>query len=406
MSEAGTKFEINSDVINQHILPSKEPQVKADLMLEPDEIPTWLNELFFQDAMRKYFGDKNLRVKSLKIQSCGGKGDSYASVMYRVGVFYSRGQNSDQVLFKSYVVKTLPELEVAVEKLGSNNFNVQNKEMEIYQRFLPEFRKILESINEDASIFPDVLTVDKALEVIVLEDLAEKKFVMCDRLKGLDLDHILLALRKLARLHAASVIVHDRDPNAFAHIDTGFYTRKTEAFHVMFETLCDALIEESATWEGFEYYANKLKSVRKSLIERAQRTFDCDEGDFHVLNHGDLWTNNLLYAYDEAGKAADAVLLDFQFASLGSPVLDLMVRIFFQTWKLFINCLFLSKYLLYTSTVDDLRVDRMDDLFQFYYYEMKSLLSRLSYDMKKFPSFHNFQMQILKKYFYGRSQRN
>lgn len=43
----------------------------------------------------------------------------------------------------------------------------------------------------------------------------------------------------------------------------------------------------------------------------------------------------------------------------------------------------------------------MENLMQFYYTELKSLLTRLQYDMQKFPSLHAFQMQVLKKYFYG-----
>lgn len=164
--------------------------------------------------------------------------------------------------------------------------------------------------------------------MIVLEDLAEKKFVMADRLKSLDLDHILMALRKLARMHATSAMILEKDPTAFAHLDTGFFTRKTDVFHVMFETICEALVEEVETWDGYEYYAKKLKKVRHSLIPNAQRSFDCDDGDFHVFTHGDLWTNNLMYTYDEAGAPKDCVLLDFQFACTGSPALDLMVRIF------------------------------------------------------------------------------
>lgn len=225
-------------------------------------------------------------------------------------------------------MKTLPDQDLALEKLGTDNYNVQDKEMEMYQKLLPEFKKVLDSINEDSNIFPTVVAVDKALDVIVLEDLMEKKFVMADRLEGLNFEHITLTLRKLARMHAASIIIHQKNPNAFANFNTGLFTRKTDAFHVMFESLCDVLIEEVSTWDGYEYYAEKLKNVRKNLIENAQRAFDCDDGDLHVLNHGDLWTNNVMFTYDSFGSPIDAILMDFQFTAYGSPVLDLIVKNF------------------------------------------------------------------------------
>jgi Ecdysteroid kinase-like family len=294
-------------------------------LLSPDETPDWLNNLFVQNILQKHHCNDNLKVKYLRIQQCGGKGDSYASTMYRVGAFYCDVKTPEKLVSKSLIVKTLPAHEMAMEKLGSNNYNVQDKEMEMYEKFLPQFRDILEAIDEDAEIFPAMLAVDKKLDVIVLEDLAERKFVMCDRLKSLDLDHILMSLRKLARMHAASAVIYAKNPETFAHLDTGFFTRKTDVFHVMFESLCDGFIEEISSWEGYEYYAKKVVNVRKSLVKNAQKAFDHEEGDFLVLNHGDLWTNNLMFTYGPDGKPADCVLLDFQFSAVGSAALDLIV---------------------------------------------------------------------------------
>lgn len=326
MAEAGLKHIIKSEIINPAI--SQEADGADEGLLTADEIPAWLNNVFIQNILQKFYGDEKLKVKYLKIKQCGGKGESYASMMFRIATYFCDGKNPSIIQQRTLIAKTLPELDLALEKLGADNYNVQYKEMEMYQKILPKFKSILESINEDADIFPSVIAVDKVLDVIVMEDLAEKRFVMADRLKGLDLNQTLMALRKLARMHAASVIVHQNDPTSFAHLDTGFFTRKTNAFHVMFESLCDAMIEEVSTWEGHEHYAKKLVKVRESLIANAQKAFDCDEGDFHVLTHGDLWTNNLMFKYDDAGCPTDAVLLDFQFASYGSPALDLIVRLF------------------------------------------------------------------------------
>lgn len=333
MSSAGTTYEISSEVISQLILPKGVEEPQDDCLLSVEEIPEWLNEDFIENILRKYFVKDDLKVHRLKVQPCGGKGDSYASTMYRVGTYFSEGGQSKTIQFRSYVVKTLPENDIAMEKLGKSNYNVQNKEMDMYKQVLPEFKKLLESIGEDSHIFPNCLAVDKDLDVIVLEDLAEKSFTMADRTKGLDLDHIRMALRKMARMHAASAVLYKKDPKTITSFDTGFFTRKTDVFHVMFETLCEGFSDEIATWEGFEYFAEKIPNVRKSLVKTAQKAFDCDEGDFHVLTHGDLWTNNLMYTYDESGAPVDAMLLDFQFACYGSPALDLIVRTFVKISK-------------------------------------------------------------------------
>jgi Ecdysteroid kinase-like family len=405
MANAGTTFEVSSEIINQHILPQTDTMEPKVELLSAEETPAWLNNLFVQNILQKHHCNDNLRVKYLRIQQCGGKGDSYASTMYRVGAFYFDSKSPEKMVTRSLIVKTLPAHEMAMEKLGSSNYNVQDKEMEMYQKFLPQFREILEAIGEDADIFPAMLLVDKKLDVIVLEDLAEKKFVMSDRLKCLDLDHISMSLKKLARMHAASAVIYEKDPEAFAHLDTGFFTRKTDVFHVMFESLCDGFIDEISKWKGYEYYAKKIVNIRKTMVKSAQKAFDHEEGDFLVLNHGDLWTNNLMFTYGPDGKPADCVLLDFQFASVGSAALDLIVRQTAMHLDLkLITFSSLSQYFLFTSTVDELRQERMEEMIQFYYYELRDVLKRLGYDMEKLPTLHAFQIQVYRKYIYGKKQ--
>lgn len=291
MSNAGTTVEVGQ-VVTQ--LPNAS---QKDETLQKDEIPVWLSEEFVEKNLQNYFEDKSLKVKVMKVSHCGGKGDSYASMMYRVGVEFSRKSVENSI---SLVIKTLPEDEMAKEKLGADNYNVQNKEMEMYENLLPEIKKILRSIDEDAEIFPEVVGVDKSLDVIIMVDLKEKNFVMADRLKQLDLNHILISLRKLARMHAASIVILKKNPKAFEVFDTGFFTRKTDCFHVMFESLCDCLIEEIPNWEGFEYYEKKLKIVRKNLVNTAQKAFDCHEGELQVLNHGELDLVGETYVWEKA----------------------------------------------------------------------------------------------------------
>ena len=57
--------------------------------------------------------------------------------------------------------------------------------------------------------------------LLVIEDLASLGFQMADRLSGLDLDHSILALHRLAKFHAASVALcekvnHIRDSQSVA----------------------------------------------------------------------------------------------------------------------------------------------------------------------------------------------
>lgn len=77
--------------------------------------------------------------------------------------------------------------------------------------------------------------------------------------------------------------------------------------------------------------------------------------------------------------------IDFQFCSVGHPAIDLL-------------------YFLYTSTINEIRQTKILELTQYYFYELKFVLTKLEYDPKKIPTLQQFQLQVMKKYFYGNSR--
>jgi hypothetical protein len=58
---------------------------------------------------------------------------------------------------------------------------------------------------------------------IVMEDLCAQGFKMAERRQGLDLSHCLLVMHLLARFHAASVVLHDRDPETMSLYDKNLF---------------------------------------------------------------------------------------------------------------------------------------------------------------------------------------
>ena len=70
----------------------------------------------------------------------------------------------------------------------------------------------------------------------MLEDLCAEGFKMAERRQGLDLAHCLLIMRQLAKFHAASVDLHDKDPESMSIYDKSFFSEPVirEGWHNFF----------------------------------------------------------------------------------------------------------------------------------------------------------------------------
>lgn len=277
-------------------------------MTESLIIPEFLSSTYFESILSKFNRDETLKVYSINVGPCGAAGDAFASTMYRVDVCATQG-NENSFRRGNYVVKMMPTSQLAVAKLGTGSYDVHEKEMEIFKNIFPEFTRILGSTGECKNIFPKAIAVDRVRGVIVMEDLAIKKFLMADRKVGLDINHIRLSLVKLARFHAASMVLMEDDPSVFESFDIGMFSRNSSAFNSYITTHLNALTTEVSAWNGFNSIAVKLNAMKKKFIANTNKVFDNEPGDLQVLVHGDLWTNNLMFTYDRKGLLSDAIIV-------------------------------------------------------------------------------------------------
>lgn len=85
--------------------------------------------------------------------------------------------------------------------------------------------------------------------LLVMEDLTPLGFRMADRQAGLDLDHCLLALRNLARFHASSVALCEREPQQKQRYARGMFNQCQPAeMQQFFVRGTRQLAEVAATW--------------------------------------------------------------------------------------------------------------------------------------------------------------
>lgn len=105
------------------------------------------------------------------------------------------------------------------------------------------------------------------------------------------------------------------------------------------------------------------------------------ETDFNVLNHGDMWINNIMFQYDNDGNIQEMLFVDLQMCKYGSPAIDLY-------------------YFLISSCNPDIKMKEFDYLIRYYYDELIDCLQLLKYS-KPLPKLTDLHADIIKRGFYG-----
>jgi len=143
---------------------------------------------------------------------------------------------------------------------------------------------------------------------IVLEDLKEQGFRMADSTTGLDMQHCLLVIKAMARSHAASAVLHLKDPEIFIPFSESFYCeRHRKTIEHIVESNMKSLAKEVEKWPLFnERFASKLHRVAEKAVDFLIKFVERDDDDFNTFNHGDFWQNNVMYRYsDDTNEVMD-----------------------------------------------------------------------------------------------------
>jgi hypothetical protein len=136
---------------------------------------------------------------------------------------------------------------------------------------------------------------------LVLDDLKEQGFRMADRTVGLDMQHCMLAVKALAQLHAASAVLHLKDPEIFKPFNESFFSeRQRKPIELIFQGNLKSLAKEVEKWPLFnERFACKLHRVADKAADFMIKLLQRDDNDFNVFVHGDLWINNFMFRHSD-----------------------------------------------------------------------------------------------------------
>ncbi|RLU14993.1 hypothetical protein DMN91_012880 [Ooceraea biroi] len=142
-------------------------------------------------------------------------------------------------------------------------------------------------------------------KILMLEDLSLQGFVMKGS-KILDYPHVSLALRCLGELHAYSFVIRAANPEMFEKfqrmqeplVDENFYNNNAFRSKELAKVVIKALADED------EHYVKRVQQFADNVKDNMCSAVDGTLAEpYAVVNHGDAWTNNILFKYDKETRS-------------------------------------------------------------------------------------------------------
>nr|CAD7576476.1 unnamed protein product [Timema californicum] len=293
-----------------------------------------------------------------------GSEDNYSSSMIEVNLM-TTDHDSISLLFKT--VHVTPQ-----EAKVLNVREMFKKEVLMYQKVVPTLIGLFPS--DPLNVFTP--SYHSHEDLLVFENLRPLGFRHVDREQGLDLAHANLVLTELGRLHGAAYVLHSRSTeDAKALTDAGkevlFTRHRKGVYQEGFAKISAETVEILRENPKTRVHADKVEAILARKYDILLELLRPKDDAINLLNHGDLWTGNLLFRYtDRPNKVpVQVVFLDLQLCRYGSPGLDV-------------------NYFLYTSTTARMREEHLDELLRTYHWSLVRTFRQLNARAKQVGSFH------------------
>ncbi|CAB3383858.1 Hypothetical predicted protein [Cloeon dipterum] len=271
-------------------------------------------------------------VEEIEVTPGSSLGDGLMALIYRVRATgrLARAEKARA----SFVVKHTPR-----NKARRDVFDVPMlfaNEHSFYENVVPALSRHCGPLAV-AKFFHSI--TDGEHDALILEDLKEQSFRLADRRKGLDLRHCRVVLAALARLHAASFVLKEKNAAAFEQlrprVKDMFWDADREFAFKPFTTSCfEETLRTLKAYFGGDDHENKYIEAFLRLSERGYdfiaASVRSTASRLQVVTHGDCWTNNLLFKYadEQPDSPSDVRFLDYQLTRITTPAADVTYFLF------------------------------------------------------------------------------
>lgn len=247
---------------------------------------------------------------------------------------------------------------------------------------MPYFKQFQESkgvnIEDIFNEYPECYRTSdiEQTECLLLEDLTTNNFSMIDRRREtITADHVNLIMKSLGKFHAISFALRDQQPEKFkeftANMPDILMSDPKPEFVEYFEMMKKSVYDSIANEED----AHLVERLNKLYVQKqTEISAECVDGKlaepYAVVCHGDCWTNNTMFKYDDKHKPIEVCLIDWQVTRYASPVTDLL-------------------YYLFSCIPKDLRDSHYDAFLRTYHESLSAHLKRFVID--KWQAWHQFE---------------
>lgn len=236
-------------------------------------------------------------------------GDGFLGIVYRITITGKRYENSHQHL--SLIVKIPPSNQKRRIDFGS--YEAFDREILAYQFYLPEIVNFLHEKHTETSATIEFSSYPKCYGTVpaqtdtddyglILQDLKQSNYKMWNKIEPITIDHANLVIIELAKLHGLSLSIRDQNLHLYEKIEQlndVMLEKLIGAKHYVDQNIDRAIDTLDTITDCLEIKKMKmLKKNFRSYVEECVHPDD-EEKRFMVLNHGDCWTNNMMFLYNE-----------------------------------------------------------------------------------------------------------
>ncbi|XP_044739798.1 uncharacterized protein LOC123301129 [Chrysoperla carnea] len=304
--------------------------------------------------VEKVLKTNQFQLINYSLKPLGGEKKGYLATHLK-GAFEIKCREKTQTL--NFFMKLKLDENDAVGKLSNDENDVYIRESTFLKLATNDFQVMW------APKFYDY--IDNKL--IVLEDLSERGFKVAD-LEEYDLNHCYVGLKALASFHAFSFkFLHDK------RLKNSDYSILKEYPYFFMENLFSNETElgrkfVKSTKDSMNYIIEQMQPKNigqvqvkfNEIFDRMPDEIKPKENKYHVISHGDLWANNIMFSY-ENNVPKQCCMVDYQILRYLPPTVDL-------------------QFFLIVNSPPSLRAKHFRELLEHYYQQLSQELNVFGLD--------------------------